>query len=53
MSKDSKDTKLNIDVENKKTHLTDEELKKVPGGGTVSNVLKTIGGGLSTMASKG
>jgi bacteriocin-like protein len=32
MSKDSKDTKPNTDVENKKTQLTEEELKEISGG---------------------
>jgi bacteriocin-like protein len=32
MTKDSKDTKPSAIVENKKTQLTDEELKKISGG---------------------
>jgi bacteriocin-like protein len=32
MSNDSKNTKPNTDVENKKTQLSEEELKKVSGG---------------------
>ena len=32
MTKDSKDTKPNAIVENQKTQLTEEELKKVSGG---------------------
>ena len=32
MTKDSKDTKPSTIVENQKTQLTDEELKKVSGG---------------------
>ena len=32
MTNDSKDTKPNTDVENKKTHLTEEELKEISGG---------------------
>ena len=32
MTNDSKDTKHNTDMENKKTQLTEEELKKVSGG---------------------
>jgi bacteriocin-like protein len=32
MTNDSKDTKPNTDVENKKTQLTEEELKEISGG---------------------
>jgi bacteriocin-like protein len=32
MTNDSKDNKPNTDVENKKTQLTEEELKEISGG---------------------